>query len=162
MATFTPLPDESQHHSGNAGQATSSGTPIAKIATKQIAISRSDIAKFSISEKLIKEHPALVHLILQTESMKDEERKYWFQLLPTMTAVQVQKLQDILQNERDQLDALDTKYATEVAKLNDQHLVKWKAVEARRKRKHREERERNDQVEEEKEEQSVLDELNNL
>ena len=106
---------------------------------------RANVTKFGISTKLMKEHPALVSLLLETESMKNEECKYWFQLLPTMTPAQVQHLQDILQNERDQLNALDGKYATEVAKLNDQHHVKWKAVEALRKRKQSEEQERNDQ-----------------
>lgn len=56
-------------------------------------------------------------LIDKTESMKDEEREYWRQLLPIMTDEQVAKLVHILSNERVQLSDLDDKYNAEVSKL---------------------------------------------
>ena len=116
---FTPLPDEQS--------AQSAGQPLAKIAAQQIAIKKEDIEKFGIAEEFVKQNPALVDLILKTESMKDEERKYWFQLLPIMSNEQIGKLQNILQNERDQLAELDQKYEAEVAKLNETQSS-WKAA----------------------------------
>jgi hypothetical protein len=56
--------------------------------------------------------PNLVALILKSESMNDEERKYWINILPAMTPEQQTSLTEILTNERDQLAAIDAKYAT--------------------------------------------------
>jgi hypothetical protein len=57
------------------------------------------------------QHGELVTLILQSESMNDEERQYWVNILPIMTPEQVQNLREILENERRQLQAIDQKYA---------------------------------------------------
>ncbi|MFH0834404.1 MAG: hypothetical protein V2A63_03375 [Patescibacteria group bacterium] len=147
---FTPLPDESK----------SGGTPLAQIATKQIAITHADMEKFGISEELAKSNPALVDLILKTESMKDDERKYWFQLLPAMTEEQVAKLQNILQNERDQLDELDKKYANEVERLNTQ--PKWDPAKFKAKRKEVEQEEKASEKVEKNKESDILNQLDNL
>ncbi|MFH0776428.1 MAG: hypothetical protein V1936_02345 [Patescibacteria group bacterium] len=147
---FTPLPDESK----------SGGTPLAQIATKQVAITREDMEKFGISEELAKSNPVLVDLILKTESMKDEERKYWFQLLPAMTEEQVAKLQNILQNERDQLTELDKKYASEIDKLNAQ--PKWDPTKFKAKRQKVEEAEKEAQQVEQADEKNILNQLDNL
>ncbi len=53
----------------------------------------------------------LVALIRQSESMNDEERQYWVNILPIMTPEQIQNLEDILLNEKQQLAAIDAKYA---------------------------------------------------
>lgn len=149
---FTPLPDES------AG----TGVPLAKIATKQIAITREDIEKFSIPLQLVNENPVLVDLILKTESMKDDERKYWFQLQPIMTEEQIVKLQNILQNERDQLAELDSKYQAEVSKLNDKQAMQLQAEKARKTREEIAEKEKAADVEEKKSEEDILGQLKNL
>ena len=59
--------------------------------------------KFEIPETVRAQYPDLVPLILETESMNDDERRYWFQILPIMTPEQVLKLRDILANEKKQL-----------------------------------------------------------
>jgi hypothetical protein len=59
-------------------------------------------------------HGELVDLILRSESMNDEERQYWVDILPVMTPDQVQQLRGILENERSQLAAIDAKYAQDV------------------------------------------------
>ncbi len=150
--SFTPLPDEQDATKGGS-------TPFANVGKKQIAISRDDIKKFEIDEKFVKANPALVDLILKTESMKDEERKYWFQLLPVMSKDQSDKLEGILQNERDQLAELDQKYEAEVSKLNDKHLSQWKADEARAKRKKLESAESADQTKEDDAEEDILKQI---
>lgn len=58
--------------------------------------------------------PDLIELLLHSESMNDEERRYWIDILPVMTPDQVVQLKDILTNERDQLTAIDAKYAKEL------------------------------------------------
>ena len=150
-ASSTTLPDE------NASR----GTPFAKVATAQIAIARADLEKFGIDENFAKTNPALVDLILKTESMKDEERKYWFQLLPTMSAEQIKKLQNILQNERDQLTELDTKYAHEIAEL-DKNAASWSPENARKKRVAVAAAEKKNESAEKNAEADILSQLENM
>lgn len=66
-----------------------------------------------IPPSLRESHGDLIELILRSESMNDEERQYWIDILPVMTAEQLDQLRTILINERDQLAAIDAKYAQE-------------------------------------------------
>ena len=56
----------------------------------------------------------LVELISSSESMNTNERQYWINIMPIMTAEQIQNLHDILQNERRQLAAIDAKYSKDI------------------------------------------------
>lgn len=56
-------------------------------------------------------HGELVKMVLASESMDDAERQYWIDILPIMTPDQLQQLSSILTQERDQLAAIDAKYA---------------------------------------------------
>lgn len=91
-------------------------------------------AKFDIPETVKQQYPDLVPLILQTESMNDDERQYWFQILPIMTDEQVNKLREILVNEKKQLEDLDKKYNKEIKRINDKHVAEWNAAKAKEKR----------------------------
>lgn len=68
--------------------------------------------------------PDLVDLILQSESMNDEERQYWINILPVITQEQIQSLRDILENEKRQLAAIDKKYAQEIEKIGQDEFLK--------------------------------------
>ncbi len=57
-------------------------------------------SKFYIPAVVQEKYPNLVPLILETESMDDEEREYWFQILPIMTPEQVEKFREILISEK--------------------------------------------------------------
>ena len=150
-SAFTPLPDE---HAKK-------GVPLAKIATKQIAITKADLEKFGIEEAVAKKRPALVDLILKTESMKDEERKYWFQLLPVMSEEQIKKLQNILQNERDQLAELDKKYENEISKLNASGPT-WNPEKFKAKKRAIAEQEKNNETTEKNAEEDILNQIENI
>lgn len=65
-----------------------------------------------VPESVRLSHGPLVNLILQSESMNDEERQYWIDLLPIMTNEQIQQLQLILDNEKKQLAAIEEKYSS--------------------------------------------------
>lgn len=71
----------------------------------------------TIPEELKKKFPDLIALIIGSESMNDEERQYWVNILPVMTPEQIENLRQILQNEKDQLAAIDKKYAKEMKNL---------------------------------------------
>jgi len=67
----------------------------------------------------------LIKLILETESMDNDEKQYWFDIMPSMTNDQVDRLFSILDTEKRKLEALEDKYQTEIKKLNEKHLIEW-------------------------------------
>lgn len=68
------------------------------------------LADFRIPAKLTQKDPVLMDLIMKSESMKDEERQYWFNLYEVMNTAQIDKLRDILTRERAKLAEIDAKY----------------------------------------------------
>lgn len=114
---------------------TQAGQSAGAASTAGVGGQNDDIfAKFDIPETVKQQYPDLIPLILRTESMTDDERQYWFQILPIMTDEQVKKLREILDNEKKQLENLDKKYDKEVKKINDKHVIEWKAAQAKEKR----------------------------
>jgi hypothetical protein len=69
---------------------------------------------FTLLDEIQTKHGKLIELILATESMDDSERQYWFDILPSMNADQIQRLYDILETERKKLDELEKKYQKEI------------------------------------------------
>lgn len=108
------------------------GTPVAGAAGT--ADPNAQEQKFEIPETVRQQYPELVPLILATESMNDEERQYWFQILPIMTEEQVTKLREILVNEKQQLEKLDKEYDEELKRINTKHVSQWKEFEVKEKR----------------------------
>ncbi len=77
-----------------------------------------------IPQEIREKFAAILALILGSESMNDEERQYWIDILPIMNQEQMTQLQTILQNEKDQLAAIDAKYSQEISKLGkDESIV---------------------------------------
>ena len=66
----------------------------------------------------------IVALIRSSESMNDEERQYWINILPIMTPEQVENLRKILTTERDQLSAIDRKYSKEISTLGQEEVLR--------------------------------------
>lgn len=89
--------------------------------------------KFAIPKLVVEKYPDLVDLIKTTESMDDQEREYWFQILPIMTDDQINKFRNILETEKKQLADLDKEYEDELNRLNEKHLIEWKEFESKEK-----------------------------
>ena len=89
---------------------------------------------FTILDEMQTKYPRLIELVLATESMDDSERQYWFDILPSMNADQIQRLVDILETERKKLDELEKKYQTEIETLNQKHVNEWQAYEIKKKK----------------------------
>lgn len=121
------------------------------------AATKGKASKFHIPAVVKQEYPDLIPLILQTESMDDEEREYWFQILPIMTTDQVQKLREILISEKQQLAKLDAEYEEELAKINEKHLAEWQTFESQQQREELAKKE----VAHEKEEAAIEEDLLN-
>ena len=91
-------------------------------------------ASLVIPDETKQKYPDLIKLILASESMNDEERQYWINILPVMTPDQVGSLRDILETEKRQLAEIDKKYAKEIETVGKDKLVK-KTDEKRKKRR---------------------------
>ncbi len=98
-------------------------------------------------------------MIKKTESMSNEEREYWFQILPIMTADQVTRLKNILQEEANQLAKLDSQYQDELTKLNKKHVEEWDMFQKKQDREALREKEASNEAEEAKAEEDILKKL---
>ena len=73
--------------------------------------------EFYIVPDLIRDnYPDMIKLIFEAESMDNEEREYWLQIMPIMDDTQAKKLMDILTNEKTQLKKIDDAKQAEEAK----------------------------------------------
>ncbi len=115
--------------------------------------------KYVIPDAVMKKHGDLVELIKKTESMSDEEREYWFQILPIMTEEQITRLRGILEEETKQLAELDKEYQEELSELNKKHLSEWDNFEKKKEREAREGEEKKHEKEEQAAEAALLQEL---
>lgn len=92
---------------------------------------------FYISDKALeninKTNPNFIKLVLQTESMDDDERQYWFDILPSMTQSQIDRLDHILKTEKRKLEELEVKYQKDIKSLNKKHLHEWEVFQASKK-----------------------------
>lgn len=86
---------------------------------------------FQITDELQAKYPELIQLILATESMDDDERQYWFDIMPSMTDAQIDRLYDILETERRKLQELEVKYQKEIKALNEKHLIEWQEMQVK-------------------------------
>jgi hypothetical protein len=115
-----------------------------------------------VPEELKKKHGPLIELILSSESMNDEERQYWINILPVMTPEQIENLRQILQNERDQLAAIDAKYAKEMEKLGRGKSVEEVGRLRRERSSARKAKERGTEEEERQKEEEILKAISEL
>lgn len=115
---------------------------------------------FYISDEMQAEYPELIKLILATESMEDdEEKQYWFDIMPSMNDSQIDRLFNILETERKKLEELELKYQEEIKWLNEKHLIEWQEFQSRDAKKKIAQAEAEDQEEDPDE---VLRMLNSL
>lgn len=113
----------------------------------------------TIPDEIAKNFPDLIVLIKGSESMNDEERQYWINILPVMTPDQIQNLRDILENEKKQLAAIDEKYKSEIETIGQAELVQQTEDERRKKRQERQSKEA---THHEQEEQAANDLLKSI
>ena len=63
--------------------------------------------------------------------MDDEERQYWFDIMPSMNDSQIDRLFNILETERKKLEELEIKYQEEIKSLNEKHLIEWQEFQTK-------------------------------
>jgi len=62
-------------------------------------------------------NPKLIDLIINTESMNNQETKEWLEQLPLMSKESIDRLFNILKEEENKLNALEEKYQNEIKKF---------------------------------------------
>lgn len=92
---------------------------------------QKDDTTFQIQDELQAKYPELIELIVSTESMDNDERQYWFDIMPSMTDAQIDRLFDILETERKKLQELEVKYQKEIKTLNEKHLIEWQELQVK-------------------------------
>jgi hypothetical protein len=144
------------------GTAGSDGVVVDKNKSQEQYITDAE-AKYIVPTIVREKFPDLVKLIYETESMNEEEREYWLQIMPIMSEEQIVKFREILINERDQLAKLDKEYNQEMSKIDNktpaQPLDEAKRLEDSAKIKAAEAAQ---QASEKSKEESLLGELNKL
>ena len=116
---------------------------------------------FYIADEVQSKYPELIKLILNTESMDDDERQYWFDIMPSMTDSQIDRLYDILETEKKKLEELEVKYQKEIKSLNEKHLIEWQEFQMKKSKEKMAEAKKNEKADE-KNPDDVLDMLNDL
>ena len=114
---------------------------------------------FTVSDETLAQYKELIDLVLATESMDDDERQYWFDILPSMTDEQVDRLYNILETEKKKLENLEEKYKDEIKNLNEKHLIEWQEFQMKDSKKKIKEEESKDK---DWEADDVLDMLKDL
>ncbi|MCC6643466.1 hypothetical protein IT411_01845 [Candidatus Peregrinibacteria bacterium] len=158
-ATSTPSP---------AAQTTNPAQPVNKRAfnleadVEQAQTGPAKPEKYAIPKLVMEKYPDLVELVKTTESMDDQEREYWFQIMPIMTAEQIEKFRNILITEKEQLAELDKEYEDELNRLNEKHLLEWKEFESKEKSRAIKEAEAKSDEQEKQEEEALLAKLSDV
>ncbi len=94
-------------------------------------VKRDDFT-FTILDEIQLQYTELVELVLGSESIDNNEKQYWFDILPSMTDEQVDRLFNILMTERRQLEELNLKYQEEIKTLNEKHLIEWQSLQSKK------------------------------
>ncbi|PIQ78669.1 hypothetical protein COV81_04615 [Candidatus Peregrinibacteria bacterium CG11_big_fil_rev_8_21_14_0_20_41_10] len=90
--------------------------------------------KFDIPQVILDNSAELAQLILVTGSMNDEERQYWFNILPIMSEDQVERLRQILVTEQRKMAELNQTYNEAITAINEKYLLKWQDKQTTEKR----------------------------
>jgi len=64
--------------------------------------------------------------------MDDDERQYWYDIMPSMTDKQIGRLEEILETEKKKLEELEIKYQKEIMSLNKKHLIEWRVFQLKK------------------------------
>mgnify|MGYP001566306534 CR=1 FL=1 len=119
------MADLSQQSTGSSATATGSGQA-AVVGSDGVIVDKNKSqeqyikdaeAKYIVPALVREKFPDLVKLIYETESMNQEEREYWLQIMPIMSEEQIVKFRDILVNEKSQLQRLDQDYEKEMSRI---------------------------------------------
>lgn len=130
--------------------------------TNQATSTSDDSSTLTIPDEVLEKFPELVELIKGSQSMNDEERQYWVDVLPIMTDDQIDNLRSILDNEKKQIEEVEKDYQQDMQKEAKYFNLEFDAFKYKEKKQARMEAEKKYELEEKKHEEELLAELANL
>lgn len=104
----------------------------------------------------------LVAMIKASQSMEDEERQYWVDVLPIMSQDQITNLRGILENEKKQLAEASSAYSQDMSKAIKNVASEFDEQAYLEKKRARVAAEKAHEAEEHKHEEDILSQLNQL
>ncbi|MDP7069324.1 MAG: hypothetical protein QF815_02250 [Candidatus Peribacteraceae bacterium] len=122
----------------------------------------TDPANVTVPDETREKFGDLIELILNSESMNDEERQYWVNILPIMTPEQVENLQGILDNEKRQLAEIDRKYAPKLTDEQKKERIEKTEDKMQKQRSNREEKENVFEKKDEEDTEDLLEKIQDL
>lgn len=122
----------------------------------------ADSSQLNIPDATRAKFGDLITAIIESQSMNDEERQYWINILPIMTPEQVTNLQEILTNEKKQLQAIDEKYSIGAAQVQANNSVQKTAADRKSRRTDLESKEQAVEGEEAEVLEDVLQQIEDL
>lgn len=109
-----------------------------------------------------KKFPEIIGLIKKSQSMNDEERQYWIDVLPIMTEDQLNNLKNILDNEKKQIEDAENEYREGMKKEVGKFNLEFNEIKYKEKKRIRIEAEKKHESTEKKQEEALLAELNKI
>ena len=116
----------------------------------------------NIPDETREQFSALTEMIIGSQSMNDEERQYWIDVLPIMTEDQTDNLRGILDNEKGQTEEADKEYEKDIEKEVKKASIDFDEFRYKEKKRIRQEAEHMFEKEEHEHEASLLEEISNM
>jgi hypothetical protein len=88
----------------------------------------SNGSTFTVEESVQQKHPEIVPLILNSQSLDNEGKQQWLNLIPHMTEEKIEKLSKILVLEKNQLSENTVVASADIAATNQKHLKEWQEL----------------------------------
>lgn len=89
----------------------------------EICKPKDKINEFNIPDITNKSFSLLVDLLVCSESLDEDEKKYWLNNLPELNTNQIDKLLRILLKEREKMDELPLKYRNQIKEINKKYSI---------------------------------------
>ena len=116
----------------------------------------------TIPDETREKFPELTEMIIGSESMNDEERQYWVDVLPIMTEEQLGNLGDILKNEKEQMEEVNKTVEEKTEEGTDKNTLEFNESKYKEKKRTRVEEETRFEQEEREREARLLEEISNM
>ena len=116
--------------------------------------------KFRIPAQFLDEKTDLIVMILRSRSMDtDKDKQDWFNLMPVMSAEQLEKLNGILDREKTKLAEIEKKYEEKKVEIKKKYLMRWQNMGYIKKINELQAKESETRKEEDAEAESLLEDL---
>lgn len=116
----------------------------------------------NIPDETQEQFSELTEMIIGSQSMNNEERQYWIDVLPIMTEEQTDNLRGILDNEKEQTEEVDKEYEEDIENEVKKASIDFDEFRYKEKKRIRQEAEHMFEKEEHKHEAELLEEISKM